>query len=778
MSATEGFYATWEKARTTFGDGAPQTGDQFDDSGKLTQLGADVETATPGSRWTGAAADSYAKANAEHREVLGKLADLDRRLAAEVNNSAQVVGTGRTNLEAIRQWVQAADASVPNGDVGERIRMAIAKKGLAELEEVIKTSNSTLNAIGRQIGQLGSEFQALGNQRFAEDKPGQIADPTEEEEAPEEQGAQDSQALQDGSATAEQLERLIANTTLAPNQQTALDKGDLVLPPSQMAYLQGYSRAFGDKTPAQTQAVMEDVGPVGARVADVFQLASNPHIKTGLFKSDPPSIGQPSGGGKHALPDGVLKVLEGPVLTPLGYGPPIENPDGTIGLPEIVTPSQPVDGLNDLANIVQQGNRDLQMGTALDVGMLEKGRQLLEMSNGWAVPGNDLEHERPRWYHQMVDPTLQNMFNAVNADDIVIHDAITGESGKSFLDHITQHQWQDDGLAAGGLFDWIAESAANDVGGRAAATAHTLAEYTAEHSHRLLNLPDTDNLALGQVNPELTRDWARAFSPYFDDMVGMNTGDSNGLFAPLDLDSEPNPEMTRKLMSVLYSDHPPAGEQQSGNAAQTASQILSESSRGHIDEYLDIGARSAADGTPGEDNFAMKSAGKLLAALDLGAYDERFNATHDQFEAQKQSYEVRSRVFDLGKDFLGELPGGSAAGGLGSLAKDFWLGAEPVMPGVDTIPGRDMFPAQLEMAQTLITERAGDPHLLEIVRAHLDTDGNFVVPTQDGSAVYAKFRNDVTSFLSSVGRPGVLDDMTQSYWNAYMQAIINAAPSS
>jgi hypothetical protein len=47
-----------------------------------------------------------------------------------------------------------------------------------------------------------------------------------------------------------------------------------------------------------------------------------------------------------------------------------------------------------------------------------------------------------------------------------------------------------------------------------------------------------------------------------------------------------------------------------------------------------MSAHSVADATPGEDNFAMKSAGKLQAAMDLGAYDERFDATHDQFQAQ------------------------------------------------------------------------------------------------------------------------------------------------
>ena len=63
----------------------------------------------------------------------------------------------------------------------------------------------------------------------------------------------------------------------------------------------------------------------------------------------------------------------------------------------------------------------------------------------------------------------------------------------------------------------------------------------------------------------------------------------------------------------------------------------------------------------------MKSAGKLQAAMDLGAYDERFDATHDQFQAQKESYEMRSKLFDLGKDVLGEVPGGELPAGWAGL---------------------------------------------------------------------------------------------------------------
>jgi len=463
-------------------------------------------------------------------------------------------------------------------------------------------------------------------------------------------------------------------------------------------------------------------------------------------------------------------------LTPLSFGEPTHNPDGSIGLPPLTTASQPTAGLNDLADIIHRGNRDLQVGSGLDSGLFEKSQQLLEQSNGWPVPGNDPMSDRPRWYHQLVDPTLQNMFNAVNKDDLVIHDAVTGSGGERFLNNLTQHQWQDDGLAAGGLFDWVGESAAHDSTGRAAETAHALEEYTSNKHNQLLNLPDTQGQSLGQVNPELTRDWARAFSPYMDDMVGMNTGDSNGLFAPLDPDSSVEPANTRHLMSVLYSDHPPLDGGADAGAAKTASQILSESSQAHINSYLTAAAESVADRNAGEDNFAMQSAGKLQAAMDLGAYDERFDTTHDIFEAQKQAHEMQSKLFDLGKDVIGEFPGGSTVGGLGGLMKDVIVGSDPVMPGVQSVAGRDMFPVQLHMAQTLAQAGVGDPHFLEVVRGHLDANGHFNIPREDGTPDYRYFKNDINNYLASVGQPGVINDMTQNYWNTYTQAIINAAP--
>jgi hypothetical protein len=762
VSVLNAFLSTWSTARQTFGEGTPATGEQFDHSGPLRGLKSTVESAAPGSKWTGGAANAYGTANTEHARVFEQLAGLDQRLAGHVRESAQVVAAGRRDLETVRKWVVDATATTPQGQAGEQMRLAIVQKGIAAVQDIIQRSNGELNTIGGKIRGLDPEYQALGNQRFAKESPafGVGQNDEDKKKPPDEVGKEDSEALQNGQLTAEQHQRLVQHTSLTPDQQTALDNGNLTLPPEQMSYLQGFSRAFGDKTPAQIKAAMDKAGPDGDRVADVFQLASNPAV-----------------GGKAALPDGIQKVLDGPVLTPLGYGEPTHNPDGSVGLPELKTASQPVAGLNDLADVIQRGNRDLQVGSALDSGMFDKSRQLLEQSNGWPVPGNDPIADRPRWYHQLVDPTLQNMFNSVNADDMVIHDAVTGSGGEKFLNNLTQHQWQDDGLAAGGLFDWVGDSAAHDSTGRAAEAAHALAEYTSNHSNQLLNLPDTQGQSLGQVNPELTRDWARAFSPYMDDMVGMNTGDSNGLFAPLDSNGgNLEPVNTRHLMSVLASDHPPLDQAAvDPNASKTASQIAMDSSQSHMNKMFDMAAHSVTDTTPGEDNFAMKAAGKLQAAMDLGYYDERYDATHDATAAAHESYELRSKLWDLGKDVVGELPGGSAAGGLANLGKDFFIGSEPVMPGVEAVHARDMFPVQMHMAAALVADGAGDPYLRAQVQEHL-VDGEFQIPKQGGEDWYRRFYNDITSYLPTAGHDNVLNTMADEYWRAYSGAITNAEP--
>ncbi len=175
VGVLDAFMSTWSTARSTFGDGSPQTGDRYDNSSSLRQLQSDLAAAAPGSRWTGSAASAYACANSEHRRVVSDLAGLDQRLRAHVDQSAAVVSTGRVNLDAVRNWVTAAAASVPQNAAGERMMLPIVQKGIAELMNIMQTSNGQLNSIGAKIRGLGDEYQELGNQRFGKEGGPQFA---------------------------------------------------------------------------------------------------------------------------------------------------------------------------------------------------------------------------------------------------------------------------------------------------------------------------------------------------------------------------------------------------------------------------------------------------------------------------------------------------------------------------------------------------------------------------------------------------------------------------
>lgn len=150
MTAIDAFLATWSHTRRAFGDGTPVGGAHYDGSGSLRQVEASLASAGPGSHWSGSAATNYDDANIELRRVIGQLAELDQRLVSEIDWSAQVVESGRRDLEDVRQRVIAAAAAVPEIQAGERMRFAIAQTGLAQLQEIIQRSNAEFNAIGER----------------------------------------------------------------------------------------------------------------------------------------------------------------------------------------------------------------------------------------------------------------------------------------------------------------------------------------------------------------------------------------------------------------------------------------------------------------------------------------------------------------------------------------------------------------------------------------------------------------------------------------------------
>jgi hypothetical protein len=165
LSLLDAFLSTWSNARSTFGEGTPLTGAQYDNGGELAELHNIVNSAAPDGRWAGTASAAYGAANQEHGRVLGQMADLDQRLGAQVDQSSRVVAAGREDLDAVRKWVLDAAATVPPGADHERMLMPIVQRGLGEMVEIVQKSNGELNAIGTEIQRIGGEYQALGIQK-------------------------------------------------------------------------------------------------------------------------------------------------------------------------------------------------------------------------------------------------------------------------------------------------------------------------------------------------------------------------------------------------------------------------------------------------------------------------------------------------------------------------------------------------------------------------------------------------------------------------------------
>lgn len=171
MDVLDAFTCTWSNARSSFGQGIPQTGERFDASGPLQRLWADVGTAATGSGWSGPASAAYHIVNTRHGRVIGELAGLDQRLRFHVDQSAHLISGGRIELEGVRTWVLDAAAGVPTTTAGERMLLPIVQKGVGDVIDIVRRTHAELNTVGAALGGLGDVYRALGDQRFGRNGP-------------------------------------------------------------------------------------------------------------------------------------------------------------------------------------------------------------------------------------------------------------------------------------------------------------------------------------------------------------------------------------------------------------------------------------------------------------------------------------------------------------------------------------------------------------------------------------------------------------------------------
>ena len=702
MSVLDGFLATWSDAKATFGEGTPETGAKFDQSGPLLTAQANVQSAAPGSTWSGKGASAYGTANTEHGAVLGKVAGLDQRLSGQVNQSSEVVAAGRRDLDSLRQWVVDAAAAVPPGKNRDQMLLPIVQKGLGQLSDIVSKSNGDLSKIGAEIRALDAEYKALANQRFVKEGTGDGAlgakgDEEEKKkkdiEEASKHGQEDGESLSDGKLSPEEETRLRDATTLTPEQKAALDKGDLAIPPDRMAYLNGLSHSLDGKSPAEIKATLDKLPPADAKaVSNALHLVGSDAVKTTVDPSIKPGEAGyvPATGSKDNLPKNIQDIFDAPLRNnPAGDW--ITNPDGskTFMPPDYNKPYKFLDEYRDIAAISNYGDPELQRSSALNEGMLAESRELLEDSEGHTFPdwGTD-------WNHQNLDPTLQDLISASSHDPIAVHDAFAGVDGKSpnndFIRDVYQHDWADNGAAAGQLFP-----DATDHSERAGQTMHAFDAYAGQKYQDLLNM-NGGRESLGEVNPNLVQSLGEANKPYIDDMAGANLDGTNGFD---NLDSGANANNMRGLFAVIDSD--PTAEKNFNTAATaTWRDIIADYSQ-------DLGKTGIPNGE------LLAAAGKLSGAQDMGQYIHQLDMGKSEYEASTEAWEKKGQWYDFAHGVVSEVPRAKDVLGVfdkmsSDPLRDLFVGEKPTPGTVTPMALRDPTEITRPIAEYLIDQKVGD----------------------------------------------------------------------
>ncbi|WP_422747269.1 EspA/EspE family type VII secretion system effector [Mycobacterium sp. WMMD1722] len=718
MSVLDGFYATWTDARQTFGEGAPQKGADFDDSSQLRTLGTGLDEAKPGDKWSGAAASGYDKANSEHQKVFTKLAELDQKLAQQVDRSAQVVDTGRLNLDSLRQWVTDAANSVPPGRQRDLMLMQIAKRGLGQLADVVKTSNDELNGVGRDIRRLQGEYDDAGIQKFSNDKregPAIGAEPDYQERSPgeltAEEGRLDGESLGDGMLSPQQRARLLEAGTLSQEQLHALASGQrVVVGEERMGYLYQLSQAMNGLAPEQIKNISESLPPdEQAALAQSLAIVSNPNALSGNENT----VGVtdqtrdsfvPGAGSLVNLPDGIHDELSRDDRV-------VVNPEHTVGtgtmMPAVIPESVDLNGvgaMQDVAAIMEPAGRDYLNGSETTRAMLDASSQYAAADAQYDDQNVNSDHHGPS-----VSSSLADVVQVAAADHISIHDLSTVPATREdFLHGMTAENWGVDSTRVGDAFRWTGTDPQNPI---ASETANSIAHYLSEHKVDLQHMEGGGTF--GSVNGGLLQAMADGTAPYLAQLAGAH--EASG-FTASGIDHFKSEEQMRDLFSVFDQDH--AAGTTANNAALQQQQ------------YLELNA--AEHGIKGNQ---IEVAARLGEAMSTGAQDAKdFGQAAHQWQVAQDNQKA-GVAFDTGYGALtaiGELiPGGqipaAVATVLGPVFKD------ELLPDVDptTIQGDNFFTDQLSQGrfnnttdnyatalQGLINahpEIADDPALAELV---------------------------------------------------------------
>lgn len=588
-------------------------------------------------------------------------------------------------------------------------------------------------------------------------------------ELPGEQGTNDGNSLQDGQLTPEEMARLEENTNLTPEQQEALVRGELVLPTSQMEYLNNLSRSLDGKSPAEIRSMIDQMnanGQNGGAVADALQLLGNENITT----AGDPGQGVPTQGGMQNLPSGIRETFErptrGPAVPTQGTN---EQGNPTIDMPNMEKPFPEIDNYRDIAAIVQSGDASLQQGTAMDEALLNKSEEIL---NGLEQAPHIPWEADAGMSQRFIDPGVQEMLAAAGRDQMAVHNELAGVDGATpnngFIENLMTHQWADDGAAAGSLLN-TAGAVPTDLtdptqmaqATRVAETMHAVDQWVAQtdNTKALLDIPGTGNQSLGQVNPELTQALAEGNRHYIDDLLGNPLDTTDGLFKPLDDGSNAQMPGMTNLFGVIDTNAEAAGilnSQAYLNGVQYQAQFEQ--------SILDGGSVDTGD---------LQSAGTLKGVIDSAANMADNDAIKYGNLQEVNAYESRGMWFDMATTLGKEIPGVSsilewADKGPVNPLQEIFVGDAPAGADPKQIVQQTSDAMQYTIAQRLLDANLGNAGIFDEYGL-INNENRQLDPLKDD---LTDFRSAFTNYFNSVNEN--IKDGIEDYEDGYRDAMPNA----
>ncbi len=589
-----------------------------------------------GGYWEGAGADAAQQSATDDRKHVGEATEAVRGLARLLNDQWYGIEAplqrAKTALDALAREGFPVAVSLPIADKYEiSDNTVISGKPWHELDATKKAEiQQLLFDLTDGASAAHSANDALCNQlnTAAAGLPAQF---TSASALGTDQAKADAADLAAGTASPDDIARLIDAGQLSPEQLASLQSGGTAtVPASQMQYLTELSRSLDGKSPQEIQQIMDKLPPDGRQaLANSFQLVSNERVDGG-------SAGR---GSFDHLPKELRDSLTRKDLV-------------TTQDPTSRTKSINLNGVADnqtIANIVAAGDDRYQQGSTLDNHLMDVGRQYLDAQvKHEQAPYKNSEAFTADGYSPKDGRVTESIFQAVGPDKFAVEAAVSDNAhGKVFVTDVMTHEWSDDGKAASSMFTFNdGDAAVTDPGNPADVATATRAGHIMSKFGEYASTEDQwkkfadvgGNHSVGERNPDLVRTLSHSMSPYIDSLAGQARPELPGFRTHADdgkswIDPVGNNgtyEGSERIFALMNTDKE-AGEQFTGAA---------------VDRILQNEAEYARDPhRPGADSD-LATAGRINALSDRGLQDGIQASNENKHDIAKEAYDRKAHVYD------------------------------------------------------------------------------------------------------------------------------------